>query len=106
MSPNSCVPPRFLLPTVRQRSYLGQGAAAPHEGDARLDETQMTQTDDARRRTVLIATVAFVAVLLAGAVWLAGVISDNRKLDRCLSSGRKTCVELPQGERGVARPAF
>ena len=66
----------------------------------------MAEVEEERRRIALVATIAFVFVLVGGAIWLMDVISENRKLDRCLSSGRKTCVEVPQGARGVARPVF
>ena len=53
-----------------------------------------------------LAAVLFTVLLVAGAVWLVAVISDQRKLDRCLSSGRKNCVEFPQGQRSPGQPAF
>lgn len=61
---------------------------------------------EARSRRSFLAAALFVVLLLTGAVWLVNVISDQRKLDRCLSSGRKNCIELPQGQRSVGQPAF
>jgi len=43
---------------------------------------------------VALAAIAFLALLVAGGLWLAGSLSDaNSKLE-CLESGRTNCVPI------------
>jgi hypothetical protein len=51
--------------------------------------------DDERDRTIanVILLVGFV-VLVGGGIWIAGAMLDARKMDDCMSSGRRNCAPI------------
>ncbi len=60
-------------------------AAPPAKGDA----------EERQHRTFVNLVVAVFLLLLAIAIiWVFKSLDDNRKLQNCLNSGRRNCVEL------------
>ncbi|GEM_PF-2676070 len=51
------------------------------------------------RRVMLIAIVT-IALLLTGMIWVARLIVEQQKLERCLATGQRDClrIETPQSE--------
>jgi hypothetical protein len=63
-------------------------AATPAEGEAEAREER-------EHRTYVNLIVAVFLLLLAIAiVWVFKSLDDNRRLQNCLNSGRRNCVEL------------
>lgn len=54
--------------------------------------------EDQRRRRTTIAGAAFVLVTLALGLWLAEMIAERQKLEKCLNSGRRDCAPIPVGQ--------
>ncbi len=48
--------------------------------------------DDQPRGIVIIAVVAFLALLIGGGVWLVGAMHDQAKLEDCMMAGRRNCA--------------
>jgi hypothetical protein len=57
-----------------------------------------------RARRTLVNLAAAIAVLLVaiGAVWAFKALDEQRRLQRCIDSGRRDCIEL--GAREIAPP--
>lgn len=54
--------------------------------------------EDRRRRRTTVAGALFLAVMLALGLWLADVIAERQKLEKCLNSGRRDCGAIPAGQ--------
>ena len=52
----------------------------------------------AHRNFVNLAAAAFLLLLAIAIIWVFKTLDDQRKLQDCLNSGRKNCVEVePRG---------
>lgn len=49
------------------------------------------EDDDRRSSLINIAAFVFLALLIAGGVWLADAMYKQSKLDDCLMAGRRNC---------------
>lgn len=63
--------------------------------NAQPDPDDQEQEGDRTLANIVLA-VGFV-VLVGGGIWLANAMIDARKMDECLSSGRRNCnpIEAP-----------
>jgi hypothetical protein len=59
------------------------------EPDERAEESE----DDERRVFVNLAAVIAVLVLAIAAFWVMKTLDERRKLENCLNSGRRDCLE-------------
>ena len=50
----------------------------------------------AHRTFVNLAAAAFLLLLAIAIIWVFKTLDDQRKLQDCLNSGRKNCVEIEQ----------
>jgi hypothetical protein len=70
-------------------SQKKQTPASPNGGAEGRDERE--------HRTLVNLVVAIFLLLLAiGLVWVVKALDDQRKLQDCLNSGRRNCLELVQ----------
>ncbi len=76
---------------ARENPEARAPAAAPTAAEDGFENPHRTRTD--------IAVFAVIVLLIVGGIWLTHVISDMRKLQDCLLSGRSNCapVEQPSG---------
>ncbi len=59
--------------------------------------------DDARRVFVNLAAAIAVLVLALAAFWLMKTLDERRKLENCLSFGRRDCAELVEPAAGAPK---
>ena len=52
----------------------------------------------------MLIAIVVVALLLTGMIWVARLIVDQQKLERCLATGRRDClrIETPQSQPPAA----
>lgn len=50
--------------------------------------------DDGPSRKATILGIIAAAFLLAGMIWLAQIFIQQQKLEECVQSGRRNCVEI------------
>jgi hypothetical protein len=50
--------------------------------------------DDGHHRRVMIIAIIAVALLLGAMVWVTKLIISQQKLERCLASGRRDCLQI------------
>ena len=68
-----------------------------------------SKVDYEHRTTVNLMAVIAIILLAAGLYWTAHNISESRKLERCVSSGRRDCFLAPDPSPKIvpaARTAF
>ncbi len=53
--------------------------------------------DDDHRARVNLVAAAFIVVIGGAIIWVAMALSANQRTQACLQSGRKTCIDLPDG---------
>ena len=76
---------------------------APHDppGTSPEQRAEEDQGEDRPHRTrVQIVVVTITVVLIGVGIWLAHVISDARKLQDCLFSGRTNCAPVDVDSSG------
>ncbi|MGO9772109.1 MAG: hypothetical protein ACLPSW_21690 [Roseiarcus sp.] len=61
------------------------------------------ESEDERRVFVNLAAAIAVLVLAIAAFWVMKTLDDRRKLENCLNSGRRDCVELVEPAAGAPR---
>ena len=84
----------------------GEGALCERASGPSPRVRALDTTDYQHRNFVnLAATVALLVVAL-GAAWTVKAIEAQQKMERCLYSGRRDCLELniPQQQRHAIRP--
>ncbi len=62
--------------------------------------SQHGNDDGHHRRVMLIAAIAII-LLLGAMVWVAQMIVSQQKLERCLSSGRRDCLQIEAPPREI-----
>jgi hypothetical protein len=63
------------------------------------------ESEDRQHRVfVNLAAAVAVLVLALAAFWLMKTLDERRKLENCLSSGRRDCVELIEPAAGPPKP--
>jgi len=62
-----------------------------------MNETREPEDEESDRTLANIVLAVGFVVLVGGGVWLANAMIDARKMDECLSSGRRNCnpIEAP-----------
>ena len=50
--------------------------------------------DEAHRNLVNLLAAIFVIVLAIAAIWVFRALDERRRLENCLASGRRDCIEL------------
>jgi hypothetical protein len=91
------------LPVIdprRDPTWLGEQPHLRSKGFGADDEHE--DDEDGRYRTLSnIVGVALIAILIGTGVWLAHVITDQRKMEDCVLSGRRNCapIEIPASGR-------
>jgi hypothetical protein len=66
-------------------------------------ERPADESEDERRVFVNLAAAIAVLVLAIAAFWVMKTLDDRRKLENCLNSGRRDCVELVEPAAGAPR---
>ena len=64
--------------------------ATPAKGEADAREERQHRT------FVNLVVAAFLLLLAIAIIWVFKSLDDNRRLQNCLNSGRRNCVELEQ----------
>jgi len=59
-----------------------------------------SQEERQHRTFVNLVVAAFLLLLAIAIIWVFRSLDDQRKLQNCLNSGRRNCVELEQ-QRGL-----
>ena len=67
-----------------------KGAATPAKSEAEAREERQHRT------FVNLVVAAFLLLLAIAIIWVFKSLDDNRRLQNCLNSGRRNCVELEQ----------
>jgi len=60
----------------------------------------------AHRTFVNLAAAAFLLLLAIAIIWVFKTLDDQRKLQDCLNSGRRNCVEVEQRGGAEEPPRF
>ena len=67
------------------------------------DEPAEESEDRQHRVFVNLATAVAVLLLAIAAFWLMRTLDEHRKLENCLNSGRRDCMELIEPAAGPPR---
>jgi hypothetical protein len=81
-------PPPQTLPKSPPKSPPKSLPKPPHDDE---------EESDADRRRANIISLAVVALLIVGGIWLVNALIDARKAEECMESGRHNCnpIEVP-----------
>lgn len=53
-----------------------------------------SQEDEAHRKFVNLIAAIFVLVLAIAAIWVFKTLDEHRRLENCVASGRRDCINL------------
>jgi cytochrome b len=56
--------------------------------------------DEAHRNLVNLLAAIFVIILAIAAIWVVRTLDERRRLENCLASGRRDCLELIEPAAG------
>ena len=56
--------------------------------------------DEGHRNLVNLLAAIFVIVLAIAAIWVVKALDERRRLENCLASGRRDCLELIEPAAG------
>lgn len=68
-----------------------------------MSETPEGDDDEQRRNRVNLAAAIAVLLIAAGAIWLVKALQDYQRLENCVASGRRDCLERIEPAAGPPR---
>jgi hypothetical protein len=77
----------------RPGGRLDTPAATIHP-NARMSDTRDPDDDEGDRKLANIVLLVGFVVLVGGGIWIANAMLDARKMDECMSSGRRNCAPI------------
>jgi len=92
MRRSACTTPRRNKGSNRPAGRLDTRAATIHQN--RMSDTREPDEDEGDRRLANIVLLVGFILLVGGGIWIANAMLEARKMDECMSSGRRNCAPI------------